>query len=449
MIKRTLAVALASATAVTLAGCGGGSSTNGSSGKSSAAGAGASSSAAAKSGKSSAAAAPAAVSTKNPSRDKTADLVIWADATSAPYVTKLAGQFGKANGVKVAVQIATNVRDQYETAFKAGQAPDIIVGANDWTGELVANGAIAPVHLSASAVAGFNKQAIAATKYNNQSYAVPYGVENLALVRNTALAPTAPKTMDELIATSKKLKSQGKVTNLLADAVGKQGDAYNANPYLTACAGGIFGTKANGDYDPNKLLVSSPGSIKGATEMAKLGKLGALTTNIDGTNIDSIFTTKKTAFEITGPWSIPAIKKAGIKYDISPLPSISGCGPMKPFLGVQMFFVSSKAKNATVAQTFVTSFLTSKSAQETLFHVGQRPPALTTAYNAVAATDPDVKKWAAAGEGGKLMPNIPAMNAVWKPLGQALANVVSGKSQPRPALVSAQGAIATAIKKSN
>lgn len=448
MIKRTLAVALAGATAMSLAACSGGSSSGGGAAGTSSAGAGAAKSSAS-AATSTAAAAPKKVDTKKPARDKNADLVIWADATSAPYVTKLAQKFGKANGVQVAVQIATDVRGQYETAFKAGQAPDIIVGANDWTGELVANGAIAPVHLSASTAAGFNKQAIAATKYNNQTYAVPYGVENLALVRNTELAPTAPKTMDELLATSKKLKAQHKVTNLLADAVGKKGDAYNAYPYLSACGGGIFGSKANGDYDPQKLIVSSAGSVKGAQEMAKLGKLGALTTNIDGTNIDSIFTSKKSAFEITGPWSIPAIKKAGIKYDISPLPSISGCGPMKPFLGVQMFFVSSKAKNATVAQTFVTSFLTSKSAQETLFDVGHRPPALSAAYNDVAAKDPDVKKWAAAAKGGKLMPNIPAMNAVWVPLGQSLANVVSGKSQPQAALTKAQGSIKTAIAKGN
>ena len=444
MIKRTLAVALASATAVTLAGCGG-SSSGGS--KSSAAGTSSGAAATSAAGKSSAAAAPTAVSTKNPTRDKNADLVIWADATSAPYVRELATQFGTANGVKVAVQIANDVRGQYETAFKAGQAPDVIVGANDWTGELVANGAIAPVQLPANVASGFNKQAIAATKYNNQTYAVPYGVENLALIRNTALAPTAPKTMDELVAMGQKLKKEGKVSNILSDQVGKTGNAYNGYPFLSACGGGIFGTKSNGDYDPSKLIVNSPGSIKGAAEMAKLGKLGALSTNIDSTNADTLFQTKKTAFEITGPWSIPAFKKAGIKYSVDPLPTIAGCGQMKPFLGVQMFFVSSKAKNATIAQTFVTSFLTTKSAQETLFKVGQRPPALTAAYDDVSKTDPDVAKWAAAAQGGKLMPNIPAMNSVWGPLGQAMADVVSGKSQPKARFDKAQQEIAQNIAK--
>ncbi|MBB2892773.1 sugar ABC transporter substrate-binding protein [Flexivirga oryzae] len=445
MIKRTLAVALASATALTLAGCGG-SSSGGS--KSSAAGTDAGTSAAATGGsKSTAAAAPTEVSTKNPSRDKNADLVIWADATSAPYVRQLATQFGKANGIKVAVQIANDVRGQYETAFKAGQAPDVIVGANDWTGELVANGAIAPVQLPANVASGFNKQAIAATKFNNQTYAVPYGVENLALVRNTELAPTAPKTMDELVSMGQKLKKDGKVTNILSDQVGKTGNAYNGYPFLSACGGGIFGTKANGDYDPSKVLVGSAGSIKGATEMANLGKVGALSTNIDSTNSDTLFATKKTAFEITGPWSIPAFKKAGIKYSIDPLPTVAGCGAMQPFLGVQMFFVSSKAKNATVAQTFVTSFLTTKSAQETLFKVGQRPPALTAAYDDVVKSDPDVAKWAAAAKGGKLMPNIPAMNSVWGPLGQAMADVVSGKSQPKARFDKAQQEIVKNIAK--
>lgn len=439
MAKRTSAVTLAAILAVSLSACGGGSS---SSGKSSATGSGKS---AAASG-ASASTGGAAVNAKDPKRDANADLVIWTDATAAPTVSKLAQQFAQQNGVKVSVQVATDVRANYETAYKAGQAPDVIVGANDWMGELVANGAVAPVQLSSQVASGFSSQAIAATKYNNQTYGVPYAVENMALVRNTALAPNAPTTLDDLVSTGQKLVSDKKATNVLSVQMGKQGDAYHGIPFLTGFGGGIFGTKSNGDYDPSQLLVDSSGSLKGAELMAKLGKENVLSTNIDSTNADSLFATGKVPYTITGPWSLPTFDKAGVKYAVSSLPTVAGGGKMTPFIGVQMFYVSSKAKNATVAQTFVSSFLTTKDAQEELFNVGKRPPALTAAYNDELKTNPTIAQWADAGKGGHLMPNIPAMNAVWGPMGQAMADVISGKAQPDARFKQAQTEISSAIK---
>ena len=92
---------------------------------------------------------------------------------------------------------------------------------------------------------------------------------------------------------------------------------------------------------------------------------------------------------------------------------------MQPFLGVQMFYVSAKAKNAAFAQEFVTNYVTRKDVQLALFAAGHRPPALKEAYDEVATTDQDVQAWYEAGAGALPMPNIPAMNSVWGPLGQA------------------------------
>ena len=114
-------------------------------------------------------------------------------------------------------------------------------------------------------------------------------------MRNTALAPTAPKTMDELVTmgTEAKGKSGGKVTNVLIQQVGKTGNAYYSYPYLSAFDGGIFATKANGDYDPNKVIVNSAGSIKGAEVLADLGKKKVLSTNVGDDNAEGLFTSGK------------------------------------------------------------------------------------------------------------------------------------------------------------
>ncbi|GAA6527401.1 maltose ABC transporter substrate-binding protein [Intrasporangium sp. DVR] len=386
--------------------------------------------------------------TAAPVRDANVDLVIWTDADRSKAVQKYADEFAAENGVTVKVQISTDTRAQFKDATKVGKGPDVIVGAHDWLGELVQNSTVAPINLSADVASKFLPNAIAATKFNGQSYGVPYAVENIGLMYNKDLVPNPPQTMDELVATGEKLVKEGKAKQVLSQFVSKTGNAYFAYPYLSAFPdGGIFAVKDNGDYDPNKLLVNSPGSIKGGEVLAALGKKKILSTNVDDTNQDALFDTKAAPFMISGPWSVAKAKEAGVNYGIAPLPSLAGGGAMKPFLGVQMFYVSSKAKNATLAQEFVTNYIPRKEVQLALFEVGKRPPALKEAYDEVAASDPDVKAWYEAGADGLPMPNIPAMNSVWGPFGQATADIISGKSDPKTRLDAAAKEIAANIAK--
>ncbi len=432
MNKRALSVAAAaSATAMFLAACGGGQPSPGASSPAADA----------------PAETPAAVSTESPERDAAADLVIWSDGDRAPALAEYGKKFGEENGVTVAVQVATETRQQFKDATKVGKGPDVVVGAHDWVGELVQNGTVAPIQLDAATSAKFLPDAAKAAQFNGQNYGVPYAVENLGLIRNTDLAPDAPKTLDELIAKGNELVSAGKTKQVLVQNIGKKGNAYFTFPYFSAFGGKIFATKANGDFDATKLVVNSPENLKAAELIAKLGKDKVLSTNVDDTNMDALFDSGDSAFLISGPWSIAPAKKAGINYAISPMPSVAGGEAMKPFLGVQMFYVSSKAKNAAMAQEFVTNYVPRKDVQLALFEAGQRPPALQEAYDEVAASNPDMKAWFEAGQGGPLMPNIPAMNAVWEPFGIATADIISGKAAPKARLDAAQKEIEANIAK--
>lgn len=396
----------------------------------------------------SAAPAPAESTSGVVERDANVDLVIWSDADRAKALEKYASEFAAENGVTVKVQITTDTRQQFKDATKVGKGPDVIVGAHDWLGELVQNSTVAPVNLSADVASKFLPSAIGATKFGGQNYGVPYAVENIGLMRNADLVPDAPKTMDELVAIGQKLVKEKKAERVLSQFVSKTGNAYFAYPYFSAFdGGGIFALKANGDYDANKVIVNSAGSVKGGEVLKDLGNKKVLSTNVDATNQDALFADKKAPFMISGPWSVPTAEKAGVNYAISPLPSLAGGGNMKPFLGVQMFYVSSKAKNGTLAQEFVTSYIPRKDVQLALFEVGKRPPALKEAYDEVAATDPDVKAWYEAGTEGLPMPNIPAMNAVWGPFGQATADIISGKGEPKKRLDAAEKEITANIAK--
>ena len=109
--------------------------------------------------------------------------------------------------------------------------------------------------------------------------------------------------MSSLVSQGQALVKSGKATSIPLQEVGKTGTAFYTCPYLKVFEGGVFALKANGDYDPSNVIVNSPCSIKGATELAALGQSKALSTDVDATNIDALFDAGKVPLYITGPWS--------------------------------------------------------------------------------------------------------------------------------------------------
>ncbi|MEU7620305.1 maltose ABC transporter substrate-binding protein [Micromonospora rifamycinica] len=375
-------------------------------------------------------------------------LVIWADDKRTAALKPFAEKFGQDNGVTVEVQaVSKDLQTNFVTAAQQGSGPDVVVGAHDWIGNLVQNGAIDPVQLTAAQQGGFTETAVKAVTFNGQLYGVPYATENIALIRNTALAPDAPKTIEDLVATGRKLKAEKKTSEILCLQSGQNGDAYHIYPLYTSAGGYLFGTAANGDYDPKDLGVGKPESIEAFKKIGKLGEKGdgALKRSITGENSIATFTGKKCAFLVSGPWAIADAKKAGISYDISPVPGFAGGKPAQPFVGVQAFYVAAKGKNKALAQEFVTNYVTTPELAVALYRAEPRPPALTAAFDQVKGTDPDLAKFSEAGKDGQVLPAIPAMAAIWDPFGKAEAAVIGG-ADPAKTVTAAGRTISGQIK---
>ncbi|RKN23741.1 maltose ABC transporter substrate-binding protein [Micromonospora musae] len=375
-------------------------------------------------------------------------LVIWADDKRTAALKPFAETFGRENGVTVEVQaVSKDLQTNFVTASQQGSGPDVVVGAHDWIGNMVQNGAIDPVQLTADQKSAFNQTAIKAVTFNGQLYGVPYAMENLALIRNTALAPEAPKTVEELVATGKRLKAEKKASEILCLQSGQNGDAYHIYPLYTSAGGYLFGTTANGDYDPKDLGVGKPESIEAFKKIGALGEKGegALKRSITPENSIATFTGKKCAFLVSGPWAVADVKKAGISYDITPVPGFAGGKEAQPFVGVQAFYVASKGKNKALAQEFVANHVTKPDLAVALYQAEPRPPALTAALDQVKGSDPDLAKFTEAGRNGQVLPAIPAMAAIWDPFGKAEAAVIGG-ADPARTITSAGQTIAGQIK---
>ncbi|KUP95197.1 sugar ABC transporter substrate-binding protein [Thermobifida cellulosilytica] len=358
-------------------------------------------------------------------------MVIWADPNRTDVLIPYAEKFGDAHGVTVEVESVPNedLQDNFVTAHQAGSPPDLVVGAHDWTGNLVRNGAVDPIQLPQETADGFEQVALDAVTFDGQLYGVPYAMENLVLFRNTDLAPDAPESIEDLVEQGRKLKDDGKVEEILSLQVGSEGDAYHIYPLYTSAGGYLFGRDGEGSLDPSDLGVGTDSSIEAFEKIAELGEKGegVLKRSIDSQNAGPLFHEGRTAFLISGPWAIADMKEAGIPYEISPVPGFADGEEARPFIGVQAFFVASGGANKLLAQEFVTNYVADPQLAVALYQADPRPPALTSALDAVAESNPDLAKIVEAGANGDPLPAIPEMAAVWGPFGQAEAAVIAGE----------------------
>jgi arabinogalactan oligomer/maltooligosaccharide transport system substrate-binding protein len=375
-------------------------------------------------------------------------LTIWADDKYSRAIKESATKWGAENDVQVNVQaVSKDLQTVFVTAAQAGKGPALVMGAHDWIGNLVQNGTIDPLQLTDDTRDAFNEKAIQGVTYNGQIYGIPYAIENVVLFRNTDFAPQAPKTLDELVAKGKELKAAGKVSEIMALPVGPNGDAYHMYPIYTSGGGYLFGKGAEGDYDPKDLGLSKPEAVKAFEKIHELGEKGdgALKRSISPDNVTSIFTGKKPAFLLSGPWQIPDIEKSGVPYEITPIPGFQGGKEARPFVGVQAMYVASQGRFKSLAQEFATNYFIQPEVALSLYKADRRPPPLKAAFDEVVKTDPDMAKILDAGKDGDIMPAIPEMATVWDPLGKAQSATVGGAS-PESTVPAAAKAIEGQIK---
>ena len=300
-----------------------------------------------------------------------ADLVIWTDNTRRPVIEEIAQPFAEENGIVVAVQELQfgDIRDQLTLTAPSGEGPDIIIGAHDWLGELVANGVVEPLDL-AGVADGFEDVAIDGFTYDGQTYGLPYAIENVALVRNTDLVPEAPATFEEMIQIATDFKAEhadDPSYQGLAFQVGPEGDAYHLQPILSAFGGYIFGQNEDGTYNPDDLGIDSEGGLATGSFLQEQAAAGLLNADVTYDVMIESFGAGNAPFAITGPWALSqpdnGFQAMGVPYAVSPIPAREGGEPPAPFVGVQGFMISSFSEQKDLATSFVLDYMSQEASQ--------------------------------------------------------------------------------------
>ena len=345
-------------------------------------------------------------------------LTIWVDETRQPAVDAAAASFEAETGTTVELVLKNfeDIRADFNAQVPTGEGPDITVGAHDWLGEMTANGVVAPIELGDIADQ-FESVAVEAFTYDGQVYGLPYAVENIALIRNTALAPTAPATWEEAVTMG---QAAGTPYPILLQ-MGETGDPYTAYPLQTSFGAPVFEQNADGSYSPELALGGEAGTAF-AQFLAAQGQAGVLDTAISYDIAVEAFSNGESPFIIGGPWMLDSFE--GLELAIDPIPSAGG-QPAQPFVGVAGFYVNAQSDNALLANDFLVNYMATEEAQLALYEAGGRPPALISAAD-TASSDPITAGFRAVGADAVPMPSIPEMGSVWEFWGVTEASIVNG-----------------------
>lgn len=372
-------------------------------------------------------------------------LLIWTDDTRAPVLRQVKEEFTAEYGISVKVQEMPfgDVRDKLSVAGPAGEGPDILIGAHDWLGQLVANGLIEPLSFMEDMKGQFVNSSIEAFTYGKKIYGLPYATEAIALIYNKDLVSTPPSTFKELIKMAKKLTDPEKPEYGFLTHI-PQPDPYHSFPFLSAYGGYIFGKNPDGTLNPCDIGLAHEGAIKGAKLILKLITEGLVPASTDYNTMTSLFNEGKVGMILTGPWAIAGAKDSGINVGVAKIPTMEGNTP-RPFVGVQGFLMSKFTENKALATLFLEDFIATKETMLSMYEADPRNPAFKPALK-VVSEDPIVKAFAASAADGIPMPAIPEMASVWTAWGDALSLIVNQEQAPDTALENAVNRIKETLK---
>ncbi len=327
----------------------------------------------------------------------------------------------------------------------AGTGPDIINLPHDQIGSAVVQGLLTPLQVDKSVLDTFTPSAIQALTYEGQLYGIPKAVETVVMVYNKDLLPELPKTMDELFDVSKQFRAKGDY-GLLA----KWDEIYYSYGIIKAMGGDIFGKKADGSDDPNKLLLNNDGAVKGAEYVQKFFTEGLFPSGIVGDSglnaIDSLFTSQRAAVVQTGPWSFQPYKDAGINYGVAPLPVLPNGKHMGSFMGVKSYSISTYSKNKDLALKYIEFINNYDNAKRRFELTGEVPAVKALIDDPIIKDNEGARAVAMQAQYATPMPSIPEMNEVWGPANSALQLIATGKQAPKDALDNAVDSIQMQIE---
>lgn len=377
-----------------------------------------------------------------PPASAASSILVWADGAKVTGLKLLAADFKKANpSVTINVVNKTDSKAALEKLTEPTGAPDIVIGAHDWIGNLSANSQIVKISVSPAVKAAFAPDTLKAFSYNGNQYGMPMTVENIAWIQNSKIMGTkCPATLNDALATIAAYEK--KSGTKLAEKISVPGsDPYHFYPVFSGLGGYVFGRTAAGALDPKKVGLDNAVFLKNVAKFAPIWQQNGLFSNYAGKgagaggfDLKANFQTGKSAVLWTGPWNAAKVfslrDTKGLSLTFCPFPTIVPGIRSVPFSGVQGLMIT-KFAAAHGVEAQAKSFLNfvAGAAQQTKYATAAMAIPANKAAKAPTAT---LNGFKTAGIYAVPMPNIPQMNSVWDQLSSGWSKSLAKQNPSNP-----------------
>ncbi|MDO8645163.1 MAG: extracellular solute-binding protein [Candidatus Planktophila sp.] len=325
------------------------------------------------------AAAALAVSTLvAPSASAATEIVVWADESRGPNLTKVIAAKGDwVPGYTIKIVTFSSFDALKEAFDKATDAsgPDVVVAANDWVPSGAKSGKLAPIVLTAAVKARFNQTQFLDLTYKGKLYGVPVDINNVAMIYNTKLVSSAPTSFGEMVNYYKANKASKGLKAGLCIAGG--GMSWGAHSVFSA-----LGANAYQFNSRNKI-------VYGRTFSAVTFGKNVRTYLLDGKKSNGFFPATDTGckdnflagtvpFAVIGNWEWKDYVAKGFTMNLMPVPGVVAGTYGHMFGSVSGALLTTFAEKHGVeagAKSLLTNFFASTDGQVRYQALELRPPA--------------------------------------------------------------------------
>ena len=355
---------------------------------------------------------------------KKGEILIWiGEEKGYKGIEKVGKTFYEKTGIKVKVETPDSMTTLFDRLAATHKGPDIVVWAHDRFGVWINEGMLEPVTPSQkmrNSVAPFTWQAV---MVGDQAYGFPISIEAVSLIYNTDLVNKPPKTLSEVVALDKKLKKSGK-----SAIEWDYKTTYFTWPIIASTGAYSFGRK-NGFYSLLDVGFSTPGAANAIEEVGKMLKGGVLSKSANyGSMIDK-FKKGEVASIIAGPWAWEELVKAGVNFDVAPVPGAGKSPKGRPFVGVLAAGISAFSREKAYAQMFLEDYLLTYEGVKQMDSDKPLGAAANKRLMAELASDPKIKLIFRIAENGEIMPDIPEMKRFWGQFATHLPRMLYGEEK--------------------
>ena len=392
------------------------------------------------------------------------------------FVQKLTKAFMEKNAdikIDVVTKDTEILREDYQTASLAGNAPDLLWTVSDHAGPFTKANLLQPVD-ELFDLKIFVESAVKGVQLNGKTWGVPVANGNhLMLMYNKDFVKEPPQDTDALIKLGKGvLTEEGAAGALLkagtdllkkpdAGALAKAGkdlaqemryglvwnqvEPFWVTPWLGGFGGKVF---AEDGVTPTLDTPEMVATLKFLFDLKFTHKIMPPESDYDGAS--ALFKEGKAAMLINGDWSIGDYKKAlGEKFAVAPIPKVTATGKWpSPYTSGKFLMISAGVKDQKLEAIMkIVDFMTSEASQIDMIKTLSRLPALKKALdNELIKNDPILKGSAAQMQVGTPMPVVMQMRCNWDGMKPELNAVLAGQKSPEEAAKAMQASADACVK---